>query len=202
VNITTLAIWIPLALVVLVAVRALLDKLTASASETDDIALFARRVDLSLLEELLDPEAEAQLRKQLSSPAFRRLQRKRIMAACEQIKRISHNADVLLNWASRQYSKIADKGRAHFDATDLLIAGVIESAVRVKSDAWWAVLKLRFWRATLMQLWPFLPSPSLSDLREVYGHDLLQAYESLTSSAGELLLALNDGNYDRVRAAL
>ncbi len=199
---TTLFIWIPLATVLLIAARALLDKLTASAGNTCDIALFARRVDINLLEDLLDPAEEARLRKELSAAAFRKLQRKRIMAACEQIKRISHNADVLLDWANREYAKVTHKGRAQFDATDLLIGSVIESAIQVKSGAWWAVLKLRFWRATLVQLWPFLPSPSLSDLREVYGRDLLQAYESLTSSAGELLIAFGTGDYERARAAL
>jgi hypothetical protein len=83
-----------------------------------------------------------------------------------------------------------------------LVASVVQSAGDVKRGAWWAMLKLRFWRATLVQLWPFLPSPSLSDLREVHGQDILQGYESLTSSAGELLIAFGGEQYDQVRATL
>jgi hypothetical protein len=199
---TIVLLWVPLAIVALVATHAIIDKLTAASRGVDGIALFVRRVDLRLLEDLLDPQVEAGLRTSLSSFAFRRLQRQRILAAREQIDRISHNATILLEWGTREYSKIASKGRGQFDSRDLLIIAVVESACQVKRGAWWAMLKLRFWRAILVQVWPFLPSPSLSDLREVYGRDLLQAYEGLTSSAGELLLAFGGEQYDEVRAAL
>jgi hypothetical protein len=199
---TTAAVWIPLALVALVAARALIDKLTSSGLDADSINLFLRRVDLRILENLLDPAEEARLRTELSTRAFRRLQRQRILGACEQIRRVSNNASVLLQWANGEYAGIAHKSRAQFDANDSLLVSVIQAATEVKSGAWWALLKLRFWRASLVQLWPFLPSPSLSDLREVYGKDLLQSYEALTSSAGELLIGRGGDLYDQARAAL
>jgi hypothetical protein len=196
------AVWIPLTLVTLAAAHAVIDKLTSTRVDAEGMALFLRRVDLRLLENLLDPAEEARLRKELSTRAFRRLQRQRILGACEQIRRLANNAGVLLVWANGEYAAIADKGRAQFDANDALLVSVIEAAAQVKSGAWWALLKLRFWRASLVQLWPFLPSPSLSDLREVYGQDLLQSYEALTSSAGELLIVRGGEYYDQVRAAL
>jgi hypothetical protein len=197
-----LAVWIPLAILLMVAVRAVLDRITSTGVDAEGIALFLRRVDLRMLENLLDPAEEAKLRTELSARAFRRLQRQRILGACEQIRRVSNNADVLLRWANSEYARIAHKGRAQFDANDSLVVSIIEAAAQVKSGTWWALLKLRFWRAVLVQLWPFLPSPSLSDLREVYGKDILQTYESLTSSAGELLIVRGGEYYDQVRAAL
>jgi hypothetical protein len=159
-------------------------------------------VDLRLLEDLLDPAVEARLRTELSAHAFRRLQSRRIRAACEQIRRLSNNASVFLQWANSEYAGIAHKGCTHFDDKDSLVVSLIHIAAEVKNSAWWALVKLRFWRAMLVQLWPFLPSPSLSDLREVYGKDILRAYETLTSSAGELLIARGGEHYEKMRAAL
>src|SRR5882672_1014391 len=129
---TIFLLWVPLAIVLLVAVHALIDKLTAASCGVDSIALLVRRVDLRLLEDLLDPQVEATLRTNLSSFAFRRLQRQRILAAREQIERISHNATILLEWGTREYSKIASKGRGQFDGRDLLIVAVIESSCQVR----------------------------------------------------------------------
>jgi len=196
------AISIPLVTVTLVAVRALIDKVTSSGIDIDSIPIFLRRVDLHLLENLLDPAEEARLRTELSARAFRRLQSRRIRGACEQIRRLSNNASVFLQWANTEYVGIAHKGCAQYDDQDSLVVNLIRIAADVKSSAWWALVKLRFWRAVLVQLWPFLPSPSLSDVREVYGKDILQAYENLTSSVGEILIRRGGEHYDKVRAVL
>jgi hypothetical protein len=198
----TPAVWIPLAFVLLLVIRAVIDKLTSTGIDAGSVSLFLSHVDLHLLETLLDPAEEARLRSELSARAFRRLQRQRIIGACEQIRRVSNNASVFLQWANAEYAGIAHKGCTQFDDKDSLVVSLIQIADDVKRSAWWALVKLRFWRAMLVQLWPFLPSPSLSDLREVYGKDILRAYETLTSSAGELLIARGGEHYEKMRAAL
>jgi hypothetical protein len=198
----SLGVWSPLAVVLLIASRALIDKITASSLGANDLVLLLRRVDIQVLETLLAPEEEARLRSEMSTRAYRRIQRRRILGAYEQVRRISHNANVLWQWSNREAKKLSSKRRAKVDGIGQFLITTVECAAIVKSEAWWALAKLLFWRITLMQIWPFLPSPSLSDLREIFGRDLLQDYETLSSSVGQVLLATDIDFYEQVRAAL
>ncbi|HEX7289471.1 MAG TPA: hypothetical protein VF532_25025 [Candidatus Angelobacter sp.] len=179
---------------------ALIDRITGLWC-TRELPLFLRRVDLQLLEELLDPAEEAKLRRQMSARAFRRAQRGRILAAREQIRRIAHNARIFLKWGNEEYKQLAQKNRGDFDDGNHMVLAVIRSAAEVERAALLVLAKVLLWRLTLVHLWTMLPSPSLYDLREAMGGDLLQRYEMLTASAGQLLLASDRELYELVRAA-
>jgi hypothetical protein len=179
---------------------ALIDRITG-LWRAREMPLFLRRVDLQLLEELLDPAEEAKLRRQMSARAFRRAQRGRILAAREQIRRIAHNARIFLKWGNEEYKQLAAKNRGDFDDGDHMVLAVVRSAAEVERAALLVLAKVLVWRITLVHLWPMLPSPSLYDLREAMGSDLLQRYEMLTASAGQLLLASDRELYELVRAA-
>jgi hypothetical protein len=179
---------------------ALIDRITG-LWRAREMPLFLRRVDLQLLEELLDPAEEAKLRRQMSARAFRRVQRGRILAAREQIRRVAHNARIFLRWANEEYKQLAAKNRGDFDDGDRLVLQVIHHAAEAERAAFVVLAKVLVWRLTLVHLWPMLPSPSLYDLREALGRDLLQRYEVLTAAAGQLLLASDRELYELVRAA-
>jgi hypothetical protein len=179
---------------------AFIDRMTG-LWRTREMPLFLRRVDLQLLEELLDPAEEAKLRRQMSARAFRRAQRGRILAAREQIRRVAHNARIFLQWGNEEFGQLAAKSPGDFDDGDRLVLQVVGSAAQVQRAAFVVLAKIALWRLTLVHLWPMLPSPSLYDLREALGGDLLQRYELLTASAGQLLLASDRELYELVRAA-
>jgi len=195
-------VWAPFILMLLAGVRLLLGAIMGTVWSARDLPIFLRRVDLSLLETLLDPMEEARLREEMSAGAFRKAQRQRIRGACEQIRRVSHNAGILLKWATLEFKKIEQKRRGAFEEHDRLIVSVIEAATHAKRSAAWALVKIGLWRAAMMPIWPFLPSPSLSDFREVNGRDLLEDCESLNSLAGQLLLDAGGDHYDQARASL
>lgn len=196
-------IWAPLCIAALVLVYLLADKLGwHDEARARDLALFLRHVDLQTLGELLDPATEATLRSELSARAFRCRQRSRIIAAKEQIGRMHYNAGIFRSWGTGKYKRIAVKNRGRFGDEEQLIVAVIKVADEMRSAAFRALLKLTFWRVCLVHIWPFLPSPSLSDVREALGADLLTRYEALISSVGMLLLGEDEGDYETVRAAL
>lgn len=88
----------------------------------------SRRHEISFeaFRSLLDPEEEQFLRRTLPSPAFRRLQRKRLALAMKYVRRINENAGMLMQLAG------AAKDTAQFpEAWDELIAKAI--AIRLKA---------------------------------------------------------------------
>jgi hypothetical protein len=197
-----MAIWTPLCAAALALLYVLVDKISSTQAEAKEMALVLRRVNLQLLEELLNPATEAALRSELSSRAFRCRQRTRIMAAREQVSRMRHNAEICREWGTDEYRRFADKNRGHYGDEEQLVIALIKAADDVTTSARRALLKLMFWRMCLIHVWPFLPSPSLSDVREVLGADLLARYEALANSAGMLLLNEGEEQYELVRAAL
>lgn len=197
------AVWFPFAALSLAALYAVIVRFVFARERTvDELALMLRHIDLPLLERLLDPQEEAGLRRLKSARAFRLAQIGRLAAAGEQLGRVSHNAAAFRRWGVAEFKKIEPKNRTAFDKRDVLIIEVIRYATEVKRHAFYAAAKIRFWQLMMIARWPMLPSPSLSDLREVLGVDWLNSYEQLTGAAAQLMH--NDGPeaYDQVMAAL
>lgn len=72
--------------------------------QLEDVAGHTERVDLEAFRNLVDEQEHAYLRERLSAGKFRSLQRQRLAAAAEYIRRVAGNAAVLLRLgeASRQ----------------------------------------------------------------------------------------------------
>jgi hypothetical protein len=172
----------------------------ARAYVIDDLPLVLRHTNLEQLEQLLDPGAEADLRRGMSGTAFRRFQSHRLRSALEQAGRLSHNATVLQSWANYEYKKIGDKNPAEFSDEDHATIQLIRLASRVKRMTLMMRAKITVWK--LMLYLPVVPLPRLADLRELLGADILDSYQSLTSAAGQLGLSQGREKYEHLLAAL
>jgi hypothetical protein len=82
--------------VVLLAVRLRRDD--GSVRSVADLLAHSKPVDLQSFHNLVDEKEEAFLRSELSAADFRRLQRKRMLAALEYVRCTSHNSKVLLKF--------------------------------------------------------------------------------------------------------
>lgn len=158
---------------------------------SQDVVDFLFPVDFDKAADLLDPELEGRLRKQLSPEEFRRLQRKRIHHYMAYVKRMSHNAAVLVEWANREVES-QDERQAEL-ATKLQQLGV-----EVRLYSLLTLLKLRFWLLVRLDWWTLFPAPSLDDLREAGGVRGLEAYDRLKSAASFLFLELGQGDFEEL----
>jgi hypothetical protein len=94
-----------------------------------------RSVDLRAFRNLMDPDEEDYLRRSLSPPDFRRIQRSRLRAAVEYIQCAASNAAVLM--------RVAQTARRSPDpATAQAAAKLIDNAVRLRGYAFQAIPKL------------------------------------------------------------
>ena len=158
---------------------------------SEDVVDFLLPVDFDKAADLLDPETEAVLRKQLSLAEFRRLQRKRIHHYMAFVKRMSHNAAVLVEWANRE-AESSDPRQAE-------LAGKLQQlGVEVRLYSLLTLLKLRLWLLVRLDWWKFLPAPSLDDLREAGGIRGLETYDRLKSAASFLFLELGQGDFEEL----
>jgi len=195
--------WLPAALLLMLLAWVVKIRFTQMRRCTiDDLPLMLRRADVLLLEELLDPQAEAALRKTYSSAAFRAMQTTRIVAAQEQLGRIYHNSEILLRWAHWEDQKVLPKNPVTFTDRDIKTRELLRCAAAVKKDVVGRIVKIGLWRIAMMERWVFLPSPSLSDLRERRGVDILQSYEGMVSAAGHLSISYGQEKYDQMMHSL
>ncbi|HZQ21559.1 MAG TPA: hypothetical protein VFA89_02065 [Terriglobales bacterium] len=82
---------------VLLVMLGLLSRRRAFPSHVlDELALKTRSVDIEAFRNLVDPEEEHYLRRQLSSREFRSVHRERMLAATEYVRAASYNAKVLM----------------------------------------------------------------------------------------------------------
>jgi hypothetical protein len=132
--------------------------------------------------ELFSAVAEHHLRRNLTPDQFRRAQRHRIILALEYMRRISHNALVLQQWASYEMAcarVAADQKRSR------LSADVIAATVQCRMCSFMLSTRLRCWwlRTALL---PFAKLPSFDALVRFGSTDLLYAYSRVRTAAGQL----------------
>ena len=147
----------------------------------DDVVDFLVHIDLEKAEALLDPLAEESLRRTLRPGDFRMLQSKRVHLLIELLRRMAHNAAILVQWGNLEAEK------AH-PRTAQLAQELQQEAVKVRAYSLVALVKLRFWLLISFRSWSVLPVPHLSELREIYGIEGLQAYDRLKTAAGSLFV--------------
>jgi len=157
----------------------------------DDVVDFLLPVDLEKAESLLNPHAESALRSDLTHEEFRKLQRKRMHLYLALVRKMSHNAAVLIEWANRE-AEGADERAAQL-AHDLQ-----QRAVEVRLYSLLTMMKLRFWLLIRLDTWKLLPAPSLCELQESGGVHGLESYERLKTTASFLFLEIGQGNFDEL----
>jgi hypothetical protein len=155
----------------------------------DDVMDYLLPVDLEKAEELLDPQTEAILRRELGPSDFRKLQRKRIHHYVAVVRRMSHNAAVLVEWANREI-KATDKRTAQ------LAAELQQAGIELRLYCLLALVKLRFWLLIRVDSWRILPSPTLDDVHELGGIRGPETYDRLRSAASFLFIEMGQQNFE------
>ncbi len=156
----------------------------------EDIVEFLQHVDLEKFRTTLDPTTEAALRDQMGMRAFRREQRKRVHLCIEFLKRMSHNAGLLTEVASRMAYREDD--------LNIRQAGMVlrEHGVQVKIYAITTILKLRLRLLVRMDSWFMFGALSLYGVRESCGIRGLESYDKLKTAASFLFLQLHSNRFE------
>jgi hypothetical protein len=149
--------------------------------DVDDVVPFLYPVDISLAESLLDPATEFEFRWKLGPVEFRKAQRKRMRLFLEIVRRMSHNATVLIRYADAEKNS-PDPRRARLAST------MQERAVEVRLYALLARIRLRFW--LLLRSDMLMPKQVLARLRTAGEIDGLQTYSALKVAAAEVFVQL------------
>jgi hypothetical protein len=157
----------------------------------DDIVDFLLPVDLEKAESLLNPYAESSLRSDLTRAEFRKLQRKRLHLYLALVRKMSHNAAVLIEWANREAEGTDER-------TVQLAHDLQQIAVEVRLYSLLTLAKLRFWLLIRLDSWKMLPAPSLYELQEVGGVHGLESYERLKTTASFLFLEIGHQNFEEL----
>ena len=134
-------------------------------------------VDLKAFRQLIDPLEEAFLRQSHSRTEFSEMQKDRIKAAQEYLRKMTRNAAALQALGYRNLQSKSDTQR-------FLARQLIDSGVPVRMLSFVGIWILRVWRVLPIRRL-LLVSMSLADLKDLAG-ELLPAYEQLKKAAMEL----------------
>ena len=159
-------------LAVLYAVGAVLLKFPSRT--VDDVTAFLLPVDLEQAEALLDPAIYFELRWNLDPKSLKETQRKRLHLYLEIVRRMAHNARVLVELGNREVDR--QEGR-----TAELIRNLQQEAVKVRAYSLFTALKLRI----LLAIRP-VQAPALTKLRTFVDIDGIASYKCLRVVSTEL----------------
>src|SRR5581483_3104881 len=143
---------------------------------------YLRGANLDDVHDLVDPADEGYLRLNLSPLAFRKAQQNRVHLLSELLKRMSHNASFLQEWASGELAKswkTLDRNARHASRE------LIQYCVLFRFAALVVQIRLLIWSARLRIL-PFMPVPLLAEARNALGTDVAYTYERIRETAGKL----------------
>ena len=142
--------------------------------DPDDVIPFLRPVDVSLAESILDPAAEFALRWKLSPRDFRQAQRRRMRLYLEVMRRMSHNAKLLAEYAESETRRC--------DARHVSQASTLQDrAIEVRLYVLMASIELRLWLPLCSNI--LSKKPLLAQLRTAGDIDGLQTYDALKTAA-------------------
>jgi hypothetical protein len=147
----------------------------------NNLVHYLHHVDWPLLESLLDPAVDFELRWRLSPRAFREEQRERMSLYREQLWRMARNSAVVAKFDNILFGKD--------DFSPGPGSKVEEAAIKVRFYCTVARVKLRIW-LSLPDAFGFMPTPNLARLRKAGNVDGLKAYEELKAAALEAFAKL------------
>jgi len=157
----------------------------------DDVAPYLRPAESNELEALLDPAQEANFRMRMPPREFAPWQRRRIHLLREYLLRMSHNALVLIEWGNME-SLSESKDPEQSKKKQALAQELVQAATEFRLYSLLALLKLKFWLVLPSPLSSFFPSPSLPQMRHIFGIDALGSYQRLKTAASGLSLAYDN----------
>jgi hypothetical protein len=160
--------------------------------DMDDVVPFLYPVDVSLVESLLDPAADFQLRWQLSPREFREAQRRRMRLYLELVRRMSHNSDVLVEY---DHARLGNERLNSEEASK-----VEDAAIRVRLYSGCVRLRLRIWLSLPMNAFGMMPT--LARLRMAADLDGPKAYCDLKAAAAEGFARLQQNELDALARSL
>lgn len=148
----------------------------------EEVLPFLRPLDVVQVEDLFNAAAERYLRLNLTPRQFRHAQRNRITLALEYIRRISHNALILQQWAVYEMNRAraaANRESGH------LSAGLVNASVHCRMSSFVLRMRLHTWLFRIALL-PFTAPPTFEVLSNFGSADLLEFYSKLRIAAVEL----------------
>ena len=143
--------------------------------DIDDVVHFLHPVDLSLVESLLDPAADFELRWRLSPRAFREAQLRRMRLYLELVQRMADNSAVL--------AEFDNAVRRADNFTPGLGSKLEEAAINVRLYSMFARVRLRIWLSLPLDAFGVVPTPDLARLRKAADLNGPNAYEELRTAA-------------------
>ena len=146
-----------------------------SAQSYDDLNRQLVPVDIAAFRNLVDVNESRYLREKLAPAAFRRIQRRRVLAALAYVKAITHNAALL--------TAMADPARSSPNPEIASTAqAVVEQALQLRIRSLLLMMKLRVGIA--------LPG------RTIAGSSILDRYQDVSSGFVNFLRLSRPGNID------
>jgi hypothetical protein len=151
--------------------------------DIDNVILSARKLDVSDLEVLLDAASEWDLRRAVTQSDLREVQEDRMRLAREYLKRVAFNSNLIQLWIVREHQRIQGKKRDDYTEADLLIVEALQLATELRFYSMAASLRMWLWMGLKVYRWPAHFVPSLADLREQCGINVIEKYRRLTGLA-------------------
>ena len=150
----------------------------------EDVTPFLRPSEAHEFEGLLDPAQEVNVRLRVSPAEFAAWQRKRFHLMREFLLRMSHNALVLIEWGNMELEQEA-RDSIQCRQRELLARELVQAATEFRLYSLLALAKIRFWLVVPSSLF-LVSSPSLPQLRSLFGISALTSYARLKDAAGGL----------------
>jgi hypothetical protein len=148
--------------------------------------------------DLFSDAAERHLRASLTPEQFRQAQRHRVVQALEYVRRISHNALLLQQWAMHEM----DRARADNDEMRRrLSVNLISTCIDCRMCSLVLCARLQCWRLSTSLL-PSMALPGFSSLVRFGNADLLAFYSKLRRTAGTLSRCYGQGHGRQMGAIL
>jgi hypothetical protein len=174
-------------LVALLVIGTLCKRMFRRSARTFDemFPYLLRDADLEVVQDLVNPADEGYLRLNLSAHDFRKAQHNRVHLLRELLKRMSHNARFLQEWASGELGKswkTTNRGARHA-SRELIQYCIVFRAATLLVQA-----KLALWSVRITVL-RFTPIPFLAEARNAFGTDIPYTYERVKMTAEKLACA-------------
>jgi hypothetical protein len=169
--------------IALFVITLLCTKMFARSPRTfDEMFPYLIEGNLEGVQDLINPADEGYLRLNLTSADFRKAQHNRVHLLRELLKRMSHNACFLQDWASGELTRSwKTMNRGARNASRELIQYCI--AFRVATLL--VQGRLALWSVSITVL-RFVPIPLLAEARNAFGTDIPYTYERIKMSAEKL----------------
>jgi hypothetical protein len=149
----------------------------------DEVVDYLHPIDLEKVHSLLDPALEWSLRRNLGPHEFRSTQRKRMHLYIEFLRRMAHNAGIMVEYGNQEAEHTNEEAAK-------LARALQQEALHVRIYALASSLKVRFW--LLLNSLSLVPAPSLPSLRSICGIEGWENYGRLKSAAATLFIVLKN----------